>query len=32
MGWLLQVMSRLARLAGGSNTTGHDRLALAQRF
>ncbi len=32
MGMLMQEMSRLARLAGGSNKTVHDRMALAQRF
>lgn len=32
MGMLMQEMSRLARQAGGSNKTVHDRLALAQRF
>ncbi|WP_049008828.1 phage integrase N-terminal domain-containing protein, partial [Citrobacter koseri] len=32
MGMLMQEMSRLARQAGGSNKTVHDRMALAQRF
>lgn len=32
MGMLMQEMNRLARQAGGSNKTVHDRMALAQRF
>ena len=32
MGKLMQEMSRLARQAGGSHKTVHDRIALAQRF
>ncbi|WP_315942024.1 phage integrase N-terminal domain-containing protein, partial [Salmonella enterica] len=32
MGMLMQEMSRLARQAGGSNKTVHDRMALVQRF
>ena len=32
MGMLMQEMRRLARQAGGSNKTVHDRMALAQRF
>jgi site-specific recombinase XerD len=32
MGILAQEMGRLARLAGGSHKTVHDRIALAQRF
>ncbi|MDO8235019.1 integrase domain-containing protein [Citrobacter werkmanii] len=32
MGILAQEMTRLAKLAGGSHKTVHDRIALAQRF
>ncbi|EGJ4670310.1 DNA-binding protein [Salmonella enterica] len=32
MGILVQEMTRLAKLAGGSHKTVHDRIALAQRF
>ncbi|QIR29628.1 hypothetical protein GY169_08740 [Kluyvera genomosp. 3] len=32
MGVLVQEMTRLAKLAGGSHKTVHDRIALAQRF